>query len=80
MVFNIIYGLASQYMSNMFYFATNRENTRQYNRKVPTFPPGKHKLVFEQSYRYSSLQNKVKPEIRDSCCLNTFKLNYLKDF
>ena len=82
MVFKSINGLAPQYMSDMFNFATNRENTRQYNRKVLTVPPGKHKVVFEQSYKYSSVQlwNKVKPEIRDSCSLNTFKSNYLKDY
>ncbi len=66
----------------MFNFATYRKNIRQYNRKVLTVPPGKHKVVFEQSYRYNSVQlwNKVKPEIRDSCSLNTFKLNYFKDY
>ncbi len=82
MVFKSINGISSQHMSNMFNFATNRESTRQYNRKVLTVPPGKHKVVFEQSYRYISVQfwKKVKPEIRDSCSLNTFKLNYLKDY
>ncbi len=77
MVFQSINGLAPPYMANMFNFATNRENTRQYDRNVLTVPPGKHKVVFEQSYRYSSIQlwNKVKPEIRDICCLN-----YLKDY
>ncbi len=56
MVFKSINGLAPQYVANIFNFATNRENTRQYNRKVLTVPPGKHKVDFEQSYRYSSVQ------------------------
>ncbi len=69
MVFKSINGMAPQYMSHMFNFATKRENTRQCNRNVVKVAPGKHKVVFEQSYRFSSVQlwNKTKPEIRDSC-------------
>ncbi len=48
MVIKSVNGLSPQYISNMFNFPTNRENTRQYILKVLTVPPGKHKVVFEK--------------------------------
>ncbi len=66
MVLKCVSGLAPQHMPNMFNFAAIRENLRQCNNsKVLTVPPGQHKVVFEQSYRYSSVElwKKIKPEI-----------------
>lgn len=82
MVYKSLNNLAPEYMTNMFKYATNRQNTRQYTRKELQVPPGKHKQIFEHSFRFSSVYmwNSVKPEICDSCSLNSFKSRYLKDY
>jgi hypothetical protein len=81
MVYKCLIDLAPQYMTNMFTYVSSGQNTRQSTRKDLVVPPGKHKAIFEQTFRYSSvdLWNTLKPELRDSCSLSSFKTRYVKE-
>ncbi len=73
--------LAPQYMCNMFNYVTNNHNTRQSARKDLEVPPGTHKVLFENSFRYNAVNewNNIKPYICNCVSLNSFKLSYIKN-
>ncbi len=81
MVYKYLNNLAPQYMCNMFNYVTNSHNTRQSALKDLQVPPPTHKVLFENSFRYSAVNewNNIKPYIRNCVSLNSFKLSYIKN-
>ncbi len=63
MVYKCLNNLAPQYMCNMFNYVTNSHNTRQSAQKDLEVPPGIHKVLFENCFRYSAVNewNNIKP-------------------
>ncbi len=60
MIFKSLNNLAPQYMINMFNYVPNTVNTRQlttsYNRKDLQIPIGTHKMIYVNSFTYSSVK------------------------
>ncbi len=81
MVYKCLYNLAPQYMCNMFNYVTNSHNARQSARKDLEVPPCIHKILFENSFRYSAVNewNNIIPYIRNCVSLNSFKMSYIKN-
>ena len=85
-VYKSLNNLAPQYMCDMFQYAPRAQNTRlcvkACNDKALQVPPGKHKVIFENSFSYSSVKlwNSLKPELRNCSSLNSFKENYLRNY
>ena len=85
MVYKSLNNLAPQYMGEMFNYVSTVKNTRQgaksCNNKDLEIPPGKHKMIFENSFGYSAIKlwNNIKPEIRNCTSLNSFKASYLRN-
>ncbi len=65
MVYKCLNNLAPQNMCNMFNYVTNSRNTRQSAQKDLEVQPGTHKVLFENSFRYSAVNewNNIKPYI-----------------
>ncbi len=55
MVYKCLNNLAPQYMYNMFSYVTNSNNTRQSAQRDVVVQPGTHKVLFENSFRYSTV-------------------------
>ncbi len=81
MVYKYLNNLDPQYMYNMFNYVTNSHNTRQGTQKDLEVPPGTHKVLFENSFRYSTVNkwNNIKPNIHNSVSLNSFKMSYIEN-
>ncbi len=81
MVYKCLNNLAPQYMCNMFNYVTNSHNTRHSTQKDLEVPTGTQKVLFENSFRYSTVNewNNIKPYIRNCASLNSFKLSYIKN-
>ncbi len=65
----------------MFNYVTNSHTTRQSAQKDLDVPAGTHKVLFENSFRYSADNkwNNIKPYIRNCVSLNSFKISYIKN-
>ncbi len=81
MVYKCLNNLAPQHMCNMFNYVTNSHNTGQSAWKDLEVQPGTHKVLFENSFRYSAFNesNNIKPYIRNCVSLNSFKMSYIKN-
>ncbi len=83
MIFKSLNNLAPQYMINMFNYVPNTVNTQQltsYNRKDLQIPTGTHKMIYVNSFAYSSVKvwNSILPHVRNCHSLSSFKAGYLK--
>ncbi len=84
MIFKSLNNLAPQYMTNIFNYVSNTVNTRQlttsYNRKDLQIPTGTHKVIYVNSFAYSSVKvwNSILPDVRNCNSLSSFKAGYFK--
>ncbi len=81
MVYKCLNNLALQYMCNMFNYVTNSHSTRQSAQKNLEVPPGSHMVLFENSFRFSAVNewNNIKPYISNCVSLNSFKMSNIKN-
>ncbi len=77
MVYKCLNNLAPQYMCNMFSLL-QIVTTLDKNLEVP---PGTHKVLFENSFQHSAVNewNNIKPYIHNCVSLNSFKLSYINN-
>ncbi len=68
-------------MCNMFNYITNSHNTRQSARKDLEVQPGTHMVLFENSFRYSTVNEwyNIKLYIHMYVSLSSFKMSYIKN-
>ncbi len=81
MIFKSLNNLAPQYMTNMFiYVPKTRQLTTSYNRKDLKIPTGTNKMIYVNSFAYSSVKvwNSILRDVRNYNSLSSFKAGYLK--
>ena len=84
MVYKSLNYFCPDYMTNMFRFVrqVHTKTTQSCSANDLYLPPGKHKLIYTNTFGYSSVKiwNTLSSNIRESVSLNDFKRKFLTNF